>query len=196
LKWFGGLWDPVSLGVFGIFVFSLVLNLIPFMGPSNLVIAGMMGVLFPDTNPLLIGFGVALGSTIAKTAHYYVVYWVRGKLSEAKRLQLERFRNLVGRWGAVALFVAAVTPVPDEPIVIPMGLMKYSLGKFFSIFFVGKMIIALCGAYAGQYLVSVLSAYFSDWVVIAMTAVFTVAVTIVMVKVDLDEVLRKLRLPK
>jgi len=188
------LWVPVSLDVFGIFVFSLALNLIPFMGPSNLLIAGMMGVLFPDINPLFIGLSVALGSAVAKTAHYYVVYWVRGRLPEERRLQLERFRKWVGRWGAVALFVAAVTPVPDEPIVIPMGLMKYSPRKFFSIFFVGKMIIALFGAHAGQYLRSFLSAFFDHWAVIALSAIFTIVVTVVMLKFDLDEIVRRLKL--
>lgn len=188
------MWDPVGLGVFGIFVFSLALNLIPFMGPSNLVIAGMMGVLFPTTDALYIALGVALGSAVAKTAHYYAVYWIRGRLPAEKRLQLDRFRNWFGRWGAVALFAAAVTPIPDEPVVIPMGLMKYSPKKFFLIFFTGKMIIAFCGAYAGQYLSSVLYAFFDSWVVITLAAIFTIVVTVVMLKFDLDEIFRRLKL--
>jgi len=188
------MWTPLSLGVFGIFVSSLLLNLIPFMGPSNMVIAGMMGVLFPTIDPFLIGLEVALGSAIAKTTHYCMAYWVKGRLGEEKRRRLERIGNRVGKWGAVMLFVAAATPIPDEPVVIPLGLMRYSPKKFFLVFFSGKIIITLIGAYGGRYLGSVLSAYFDNWVVIGLAAAFTILVTILMLKVDLEKSLKKIKL--
>lgn len=161
-----------------------------------MVIAGMMGVIFPTTSPILIALEVALGSTVAKTAHYYVAFWARGRLGEEKRLQLERIGNRVWKWASVVLFVAAVTPVPDEPVVIPLGLMRYSPKKFFLVFFTGKTIIALAGAVAGQSLGSALLAYFSGPMVIVLAAVFTVVITVIMVKVDLGRFLRRLGLQR
>ena len=138
--------NVLTLGYVGIFLFSLLVNLIPFIGPSNLVIAGIIGSLFPSFNPFLIGSLIALGATISKTIHFGLAFFAGATVkrrqknddSDGKK-RADDFQKL----GMIALFIAAASPIPDGPIVIPLGLMRYSPIKFFIAFFTGKIIITI-----------------------------------------------------
>jgi membrane protein YqaA with SNARE-associated domain len=149
----GFLENLLSLGYPGVLIVSFTLNLIPFLGPSNLVISGIIGSLIHSSNPLIIGFLIALGASIAKTIHFGLSFFA---VTIVKRKQKPEESNNGKRehssqkLGMIALFIAAASPVPDEPIVIPLGLMRYSPIKFFTAFFTGKILITVVGAYFGQ----------------------------------------------
>jgi len=129
---------------------ALGFGLIPFAGPSNLFIASnwvlVLGVTDPPTL-VAIGFLVAIGASVAKSVHYMVTFFVSQHLSEKRRMRLDAEAQKVKRWAFLLLFLAAATPIPDEPVVIPLGLMKYSLAKFFTAFFLGKLSITVAGAF-------------------------------------------------
>ncbi|MFZ0965051.1 MAG: hypothetical protein WAN82_00275, partial [Candidatus Bathyarchaeia archaeon] len=72
-----------------ILVTSFVLNLLPFAGPSNLLIAATNAALFLDLDPFSIGFLVALGSASAKFIHYLVTFFLSGFLGEERRKRLD-----------------------------------------------------------------------------------------------------------
>ena len=118
----------LNLGYVGVFVFSLFLNLVPFLSPSNIVISGAVGSLLPSFNPLLVGFLVALGASIAKTIHFAFSFFAGGLLRRKQRTNINdhKLRHSSYRFGMIAAFVAAVSPIPDDPIVIPLGLMRFS----------------------------------------------------------------------
>jgi membrane protein YqaA with SNARE-associated domain len=132
----------------GVLLTSFVLNLIPFAGPSNLLIAANVALLV-NADPWTVGLLVALGSASAKSLHYVVAFFARRFVSERRREFLDEVRRRVGRWAFVALYVAAATPIPDEPVVIPLGLLRYSPAKFYLAYFLGKLSITIPGAYAG-----------------------------------------------
>ena len=132
------------------FSFLFRLNLIPFAGPSNLFIASTAAFMV-DSDRLLSGFLVAFGASLAKGAHYMVTFFVSKHLSEKRRQRLDAEGLKVKKWAFLLLFVAAATPIPDEPIVIPLGLMKYSPAKFFTAFFLGKLSITIAGAALGTW---------------------------------------------
>jgi len=104
-----------------------------------------LGVGDPATLVVL-GFLVALGATLAKSIHYLITFFVSKHLKEKQRQHLEAESLKVKRWAFLLLFLAAATPIPDEPVVIPLGLLKYSPVKFFSAFFMGKLSITVVGA--------------------------------------------------
>src|SRR3990170_5161357 len=144
---------------------SFGLNLIPFAGPSNLFIASTaaLSIVDADTATLVaVGFLVALGSALAKSIHYLVTFFVSKHLSEKRRQRLDADAVKVKRWAFLLLFAAAATPIPDEPIVIPLGLMKYSPAKFFTAYFLGKLAITVAGAYLGYWTESVFSSVISQ----------------------------------
>jgi membrane protein DedA with SNARE-associated domain len=174
-----------------LFLTAFGLNLIPFAGPSNLLIASSaaIGLVNPDPITLVvIGFIVALAASLAKGIHYMVTFFVSKHLSEKKRQRLDADAAKVRRWAFPLLFLAAATPIPDEPIVIPLGLMKYSPPKFFLAYFLGKLLITISGAFLGNIAGDFLGNWFSPEasfiVSIVVSIVLTVIITIIILKVD------------
>jgi membrane protein YqaA with SNARE-associated domain len=104
---------------------SFGFNLIPFASPSNLFIASNSAIILGVGDPVTLvtlGFLIALGATLAKSVHYLVTFFVSKHLKENQRQRLEAESLKVKRWAFLLLFVAAATPIPDEPVVIPLGL--------------------------------------------------------------------------
>ena len=49
--------------------------------------------------------------------------------------------RLLNRYGWLGAFLAALTPIPDDLIYIPLGIAKYSPWKFATATFSGKLIL-------------------------------------------------------
>jgi uncharacterized membrane protein YdjX (TVP38/TMEM64 family) len=169
---------------------SFGFNLIPFAGPSNLFIASNFALILGVADPatlVAIGFLVALGAALAKSIHYLVTFFVSKHLSGKQRQRLDAEALKVKRWAFLLLFVAAATPVPDEPVIIPLGLLKYSPVKFFSVFFLGKLSITVVGAFLGSWTKSTFSEWLSIEAMIALSVVLTIVVTVILLKVDVGK---------
>jgi uncharacterized membrane protein YdjX (TVP38/TMEM64 family) len=169
---------------------SFGFNLIPFAGPSNLFIASNFALILAVADPatlVAIGFLVALGAALAKGIHYLVTFFVSKHLSEKQRKRLDAEALKVKRWAFLLLFAAAATPIPDEPVIIPLGLLKYSPVKFFSAFFLGKLSITVVGAFLGSWTKSAFSEWLSPEVMIALSVVLTIVVTVILLKVDVGK---------
>lgn len=179
------MFDWVSLGYMEVFLFAFGLNILPFTSPSNLVLAAFVSTVF-HSSPIVIGFLIALGSTVAKTIHYYVSYYGSRVLKENTRRRLENYGKRVVRSGALLIFLTAATPIPDDPVVVAMGVTKYSPVKFFAAFFAGKIIITILGAFMGNALGQVLVVNLGDVWTAIVSAVLTILVTIALIKVDLE----------
>ncbi len=181
-----------------IFATSFALNLIPFAGPSNLLIASTaaIGLAGADAGTLaLAAVTVALASALAKGIHYMVTFFVSGHLSQKRQQRLHQDADKIRRWAFPLLFAVAATPLPDEPVVIPLGLMKYSPAKFFGAYFLGKLTIAMVGVFIGKEA----SNMFAPWLTpdqifilsIVVSIILTVAITYVLLKVDLNKLAEK-----
>jgi len=173
-------------------------NLIPFAGPSNLFIASNAALLLQTTDPVIlvtIGFLVAFGASFAKSVHYLVTFFVGRRLKESQRRRLDQDAAKLKRWAFLLLFVAAASPIPDEPVVIPLGLMKYNPSKFFAAFFTGKLLITVIGAFLGAWSGTVMSDWISPELMISLSIILTIVVTVILLKVDFgklaDRILRK-----
>ncbi len=177
----------VLLGSFGF-------NLIPFAGPSNLFIASNAALVLSATDPsslIAIGFLVAAGATLAKTIHYLITFFVSKHLKEKQRRRLEAEAMKVKRWAFLLLFAAAATPIPDEPVIIPLGLLKYSPAKFFSAFFLGKLLITILGAFLGSWTKNTFSEWLSPEAMMILSIALTISVTIILLKVDLGSLAKR-----
>ena len=171
----------------GVLLSSFLLNLIPFASPSNLLIASNVALLV-NSDPFTIGFLVALGSASAKFIHYIVTFFISGHLSEKQRKQLDVKWSRVRRWAFLALFVVAATPLPDEPVIIPLGLLKYNPAKFYIVYFLGKLIITILGAYLGRLSENLFASRMSQDALMIASIVLTVVVTVVLLKVDVGKI--------
>jgi membrane protein DedA with SNARE-associated domain len=173
-----------------IFLTAFGFNLIPFAGPSNLLIASTaaIGLGNADASTLvLIGVSIALGAALAKGIHYMVTFFISGHLSPKRQARLDADAAKIKRWAMPLLFLVAASPLPDEPVVIPLGLMKYSPAKFFLSYFLGKLTIAVAGAFIGQEASNLFSGWLSPEVIVAISIILTIVITIILLKVDLGK---------
>jgi membrane protein DedA with SNARE-associated domain len=173
---------------------SFGFNLIPFAGPSNLLIASNAAILLGTSDPLVlvaVGFLVAFGASFAKGLHYIITFFVGKHLKGKQRERLDADAVKLKRWAFWLLFAAAATPIPDEPIVIPLGLMKYSPAKFFTAFFLGKLSITIVGAFLGAWGGKALSEWLSPELTVVLSIVLTVVVTVILLKVDVGKLAEK-----
>lgn len=141
--------DMILGGYFGLLIICFIINMIPFLSPSNMVLAGAATLLLPEFNPILVGVIVAISATSAKLIHFLIVRGSRVVLSEERLQSLDSEKNRVEKWGALALFIAAASPVPDDPLIIYVGLTKYSTVKFTISYFIGKVAVTILGALIG-----------------------------------------------
>jgi uncharacterized membrane protein YdjX (TVP38/TMEM64 family) len=178
-----------------IWLTSFGFNLIPFAGPSNLFIASTAALSVGSTDPVVlvtIGFLVALGAALAKSVHYLVTFYVGKHLKEQQRQRLDAEAAKIKHWAFFLLFAAAATPIPDEPVVIPLGLMKYSPVKFFTAYFLGKLSITILGAFLGVWTKNALSEFVSQETMVVLSIVLTIVITVILLKVDLGKLAKKI----
>jgi membrane protein YqaA with SNARE-associated domain len=174
---------------------SFGFNLIPFAGPSNLFIASNAALVLNSTDPttlVAIGFLVAFGAAFAKSIHYLVTFFIGKHLSKNRRERLDADAVKVRRWAFWLLYIAAATPIPDEPVVIPLGLMKYSITEFFTAFFLGKLSITIIGAFLGVWTKTALSEWLSPELTIALSVILTIVVTVILLKVDIGKLIERI----
>ena len=189
---------PIDLLI--IFATSFGFNMIPFAGPSNLLIASTAAIGLGTTDPLtmvIVGVLIAFAAALAKGIHYMVTFFVSSHLSQKRQAKLHADANKVHRWAFPLLFIAAASPVPDEPIVIPLGLMRYSPVKFFSAYFLGKLAITIAGVFLGGWagnFIEVhlgLSSTTTFILSIIVSIILTVVITVILLKVDVDKLMVK-----
>ncbi|MFW9844694.1 MAG: VTT domain-containing protein [Candidatus Thorarchaeota archaeon] len=141
--------DMILGGYFGLLIICFIINMIPFLSPSNMVLAGAAMLLLPGFNPILVGVIIAISATTAKLIHFFVVRGSRMVMSEERLQSLDAEKQRVEKWGALAVFIAAASPVPDDPLIVYVGLTKYNTLKFTVSYFVGKVSITILGALIG-----------------------------------------------
>ncbi len=183
-----------------IFATAFAFNLIPFAGPSNLLIASSAAIGLGSTDAttmVIVGFLIALAAALAKGIHYMVTFFISGRLSQRRQARLNADANKIRRWAFPLLFIVAASPIPDEPIVIPLGLMKYSPAKFFGAYFLGKLSITVAGTFLGGWA----GGFIENWlglsqentfiISIVVSIILTVIITVILLKVDTDKLAQK-----
>ncbi len=175
----------------GVLLASFGINMIPFASPSNLLIASNTALIV-NSDPLSIGVVVALGATCAKLIHYVVSFFIGKSLGEGGRKRLDTAAAKVRRWAFLAVFIASATPIPDDPVIIPLGLMKYNPAKFTLAYFAGKLSIAVLGAYLGVFGDQFIGGYTSQGILVVISIALTVTITLVLLRVDLSRKAEKM----
>ncbi|MGB9622980.1 MAG: hypothetical protein ACPL07_03955 [Candidatus Bathyarchaeia archaeon] len=73
-----------SFGFIGVFFFTFTVSLIPFVSPSNALVAMLISMSFPEMDKLAIGLTVAIGATLAKIVHFSASYGL-GRIVDRRR---------------------------------------------------------------------------------------------------------------
>ncbi len=98
------------------------------------------------------------------------------------------------RFGVAAIFLFALTPLPDDLVFIPLGIMRYNPVKAFVSAIVGKFIMYLAIAVGGRFFVDAVEDTIgatNDWVGALVSMVLGIAAFVLMLKVDWSKYFEK-----
>lgn len=146
-----------DFGYLGIFLVSFVGSLVVFV-PVPYFPVLITAAFNSNLDPTLISLSSAIGAVSAKLIIFYASYYGRNMLSAKIKGKMVPLQRLLARYGGIGAFIAAVSPIPDDIVYIPLGLAKYSPWKFAIATFLGKFtlneIIVLGAIYFGKPFVS------------------------------------------
>jgi len=137
-------------------------------------------------NPLLLGLVCGVGSTIGEFSAYLVGVGGRKVIEGRYEDRLNSAKRLIQRYGAMIIFLFALLPLPDDIILIPLGVLRYDLKKALGAMFLGKTIMLTFVAYAGRYSYSFVKDIFESGGVFGGVAsvALLVVILVAMMKID------------
>jgi len=182
------------LGVFLISLIGTMSIIIPIPYTFVILTLGMRGVM----DPLLLTVAGGLGSGIGEFFGYLLGYYGRALVSEKRQKKMDYIvRILENRYGLVIVFLFALTPLPDDLLFIPLGVLRYKFVKAFIPCFLGKLLMCAILAYGGKLYYDVLVAVFgkgtfeAELITSVITAIILIFVFVAMFKIDWEKVLGK-----
>jgi membrane protein DedA with SNARE-associated domain len=181
----------LNYGYVGIFLISIIGNLsIVIPVPFVLVIYAFGSIL----NPILLGLVGGIGSTIGEFPSYLVGRGGRVVLNERQKTRLDRIEKLVEKHGLLLVFLFGLLPLPDDILLIPLGMMKYDWRKILLGMFFGKTLMCIVVAYAGVYSYEAIrNIYESNGILSGVISLILLAAIIIsLLKLDWDIILDKL----
>lgn len=193
-NWLQSLAQYGYLGIFFISLLGATSVFIPI--PSTVVIFIIAGN--PAFNPLLIAVFAGLGAAVGEFSGYLIGLGGRKVIGERYKRKMDILMRLFKRFGPVVIFVFALTPLPDDLLFIPLGVMRYSVLSAFIPALLGKFLSNLIVAYAGRYLIYAVQDFFgvegvgmSLLIGTIIAVVLLVVVLLIMFKVDWEKYAEK-----
>jgi uncharacterized membrane protein YdjX (TVP38/TMEM64 family) len=175
-----------NYGYLGAFIVSLLGNASIFIPVPFALVIYVCGSFL---NPLILGLVTGTASTIGESTAYFIGRGGRKVIDAKYGHRLDSVRKLIGRYGMLAIFLFALLPLPDDLLLIPLGMIKYDVGKLMTAMFLGKTIMCLVVAYAGYYSFSSVRGVFETGGTFSEIAsvVLLVLVIIAILRVDWED---------
>jgi membrane protein YqaA with SNARE-associated domain len=146
------LYFHANFGDFGvylaIFLISIIGNVSVIMPVPYIIALAILVVVLP-INPLLVGISAGFGASLGELRAWLLGRGTSEIIEETtygKRLQ--SLANLVKKgYGIPLIIFFAATPLPDDLLLIVLGMVQYNVGYALVACFVGKIILAVGIAY-------------------------------------------------
>jgi len=140
--WFKDRTGDVGLYL-GVGVISIFGNFVMFI-PVLYAVVLMFVAVMPGINVFFLGLAAGIGASIGQIASWFVGRATREVAGDKLEKQLRKTQRWVERGLApIMIFIFAATPLPDEVLLIMIGLIGYSLGKTLIYCFIGKIVLTL-----------------------------------------------------
>jgi len=183
----------VSYGYFGSFLISFIGSLVPFLPLPYLFPIILLSM---ELDPLFIGTLSGMGGSLGKVTSYLVGRFWRAFASQKSKKNLDFFRSIIDKYGAIAVFLFALTPLPDDIVYIPMGMIGYGFLKFMLANCAGKIILAVFVSYVGRYykeLMDIIVGESMSMLSVVIAVAVMILVTIILFRMDWQEFITILR---
>ena len=189
-------------GYFGILIVSLIgAASIFFPIPYTVVVFTVAGLKNGGVwvfEPVWLAVAAGIGSALGEFSGYLLGLGGRKVISERYKKKMDLLVRVFNKFGPVVIFIFALTPLPDDLIFIPLGVMRYSIVRAFLPALLGKFIMNLIIAYSGRFSIQYINSIFgqegtlaSALIGMAIAIVFTIIILIVMFKLDWEKYLEK-----
>ena len=189
----------LQYGYVGIFLISLIgatSVIIPI--PSSVVIFILGGLSDIAGNflfePLFIAVAAGAGAAVGELSGYLIGLGGRKVIGEKYKRKMDILMKLSQRFGPIVIFVFALTPLPDDLLFIPLGVMRYKILNAFIPALLGKFVSNLIIAYAGRLSIGIIRDIFgaegegmSLLIGTVLAVVLLVVVFVIMFKVDWEK---------
>ena len=149
----GNLYDLVfsmgdNLGYPGILLITFLISLLVFV-PIPYIPILILALFSSRLDPNLIAISSAIGVTLGRSVIFFASYRGRALIDNSTLKRMAPLQRLLAKYGSLVSFVAAVTPIPpDDIVIILLGIAKFNLLKFILTTFGGKLIINLAVVWA------------------------------------------------
>lgn len=178
---------------FGVFIISFIGTasiIIPI--PYTLIIFTLSTT--RNWDPWLLIVSGGFGSAIGELTGYALGYFGRQIISEERQRKMTYLLKLFERYGPLAIFVFALTPLPDDVLFIPLGIMRYRFYKAFIPALIGKLAMLVILVYFGQIYGGILLSIFGEGgnlIGMIITTSVLIVVMIALYRIDWEKVFKK-----
>jgi len=181
------------LSYFGIFLLSLVGAMSIFVPIPYTLVIFWLGA-SSQWDPFLLMIAGGFGSATGELSGYILGYYGRKIVSQERLRKMSYLIKAFGRYLPIAIFFFSFTPLPDDLLFIPLGILKYKLLKAFIPSLLGKLLMCFTLAYLGKIGADFILLIFgeeSSWIGSVILFVLLIIVLIILFKVDWEKVLEK-----
>jgi membrane protein DedA with SNARE-associated domain len=180
----------LQFGYLGIFTISFIGSVsVIFPIPYTIVI--YLSGAFLD--PFFVAISGGLGAALGEFSGYALGYYGRTVVSKERRRKMDYMVKLFGRYGSATIFLFALTPLPDDLLFIPLGVMRYPFLKAFVPALLGKTLMTFILAYSGQQSIELIKTVFGEvgWIGTVVTAALLIVIIVAMIKIDWEKLFEK-----
>lgn len=144
-------------------------------------------------DPSLLALSAGTGAALGEFSGYVMGYLGRAVISDERKRKMEYIVKVFNRYGPLAIFAFALTPLPDDLLFIPLGIMRYSFIKAFLPCLAGKIVMSLILALGGRFSISFIEMIFggeeNTLLTMLVTSILLALIIIAMFKVDWEKLL-------
>ncbi|KKK44887.1 hypothetical protein LCGC14_1429240 [marine sediment metagenome] len=179
--------QDLGTGLFITFWVSLIGNLLPVPTPSTFIVC-FSSIPFLQLHffiPFIVGFIASLGCLVGEMSGYIVGRRASKFISDEKSKKLMVYQHYLvdhPRVAPLLIFLFGFTPLNDDMLTIPLGLIKYDVKKTIFWIWLGKLCLMLIFAYN---LVNICSLLGGDNWILSIVTLFLIVITVyLMLRVD------------
>lgn len=187
--------QDLPTGLLITFLVCFIGNILPVPTPYTFVVC-FSSAPFLTLNfgvPLLVAFIASLGCLFGELGGYFLGRGVSQLISEEKLHKLSPYQQVLldhPKIAPILIFLAALTPINDDFITIPLGLLKYSLKKTIFWCWLGKCGLMLIFSYNLLNICSFLGG--ESWILSIITLYAIILLIYGLLKIDLLHLFRKI----
>ena len=185
----------ITSGLIITFFVCLIGNIIPIPTPYTFVVCFSSLPflhLYPFV-PIIVAFIASLGCMIGEIGGYIVGRGASAFISEEKSRTLKKYQLFLiehPRTAPFLIFIFGLTPLNDDFITIPLGIIKYSFLKTIFWCWLGKLGLMLIFSYNLLNICNLLGG--EDWILSIISLYLIIVFMYIMIKIDLLDFFKNL----